>query len=234
MEVYLVTNKINGKKYVGQAAKTSAYRWRQHLWAAKREDGYHLHNAIRKYGEDAFSIEVIFTVTSKEEMDNLERESIRLHQSDDPKHGYNLTKGGDGTVGYKHTDSTKLLLSSLRRGNTASPETKAKMRDSQKKACAPGDRINMLTVISEAGRNSRGNVLWLCLCDCGNTKIMRSDQMKSGNSKSCGSLQREAVRRMMTERNHRTKSGKTIAECIVPQLDKAININPARMLEMGS
>lgn len=233
MEVYLITNTVNGKKYVGQSAKTSAYRWKQHLWASRRDDGYALHNAIRKYGEKSFLIEVLFKVSSKEEMDRLECDSIYLYSSHDPKHGYNLTKGGDGTFGYRHTDSTKQVLSSIKKGISHSPETRARMIASQKKSYSPGDRVNFMTVISEAGRDPRGKVLWLCQCDCGNTKVMRGDQMKNGNSRSCGCLQREAVRKLMTERNPRTKSGKTIGEHIIPQLAEAININPALMLSNG-
>ena len=43
-----------------------------------------------------------------------------------------------------------------------------------------------LTVIKEAGRNRSREVLWECLCSCGNTSLIRTQNLKSGNSKSCG------------------------------------------------
>lgn len=48
-----------------------------------------------------------------------------------------------------------------------------------------GQRFGKLTVIKEAGREKKG-VVWLCQCDCGNTKTVRSDHLRSGDVTSCG------------------------------------------------
>jgi hypothetical protein len=53
-------------------------------------------------------------------------------------------------------------------------------------------------VVKQAGRNDQGNVLWECLCDCGNIGIVTSSSLNSGNSKSCGCLRRDVT----IERNH--------------------------------
>jgi len=57
------------------------------------------------------------------------------------------------------------------------------------------DRINMrygrLTVIKHEGKDKRGKHLWLCICDCGKEKIVVSDNLSSGKSKSCGCLKKE-------------------------------------------
>lgn len=54
-----------------------------------------------------------------------------------------------------------------------------------------GDRHGRLTVISHAGKDHRNKHLWLCLCDCGNKKVVVSDNLSSGKSNSCGCLKAE-------------------------------------------
>ncbi len=55
-----------------------------------------------------------------------------------------------------------------------------------------GEEYRLLTVIAEAEPhiepNGRKRVMWECKCSCGNTTIVRSDQLKSGNTQSCGCL----------------------------------------------
>lgn len=67
-----------------------------------------------------------------------------------------------------------------------------------------GHRYGRLTVIREAGRK-HGGVTWLVRCDCGNEKVMRSNSLRRGHSKSCGCLNTETRRRVCIERN--TKHG---------------------------
>ncbi len=49
-----------------------------------------------------------------------------------------------------------------------------------------GQRFGKLTVISEAGRNKDGSVIWLCRCDCGNMTQKIGTRMKNGYVHSCG------------------------------------------------
>lgn len=57
------------------------------------------------------------------------------------------------------------------------------------------DKYGRLTVISHAGKDHRGKHLWLCLCECGNEKIVVSDNLSSGKSNSCGCLKAEMLSR---------------------------------------
>lgn len=57
------------------------------------------------------------------------------------------------------------------------------------------DKHGRLTVISHAGKDHRGKHLWLCSCDCGNEKIVVSDNLSSGKSNSCGCLKAEVLAR---------------------------------------
>lgn len=48
-----------------------------------------------------------------------------------------------------------------------------------------GQRFGRLSVI-EATKNKRGRSAWLCLCDCGNSSIVKCNDLISGNTRSCG------------------------------------------------
>ena len=50
-----------------------------------------------------------------------------------------------------------------------------------------GERFGRLTVIERAPKRLR-SVTWLCECDCGNTCEKIGENLKTGNTKSCGCL----------------------------------------------
>lgn len=55
-----------------------------------------------------------------------------------------------------------------------------------------GRRFGRLTVIDrDLSKNSRHDALWLCVCDCGNTKSVTTGHLTCGTVKSCGCLHRE-------------------------------------------
>lgn len=47
-------------------------------------------------------------------------------------------------------------------------------------------RFGILTALESVGKNIRGNIIWKCLCDCGNYKEIVGSHLISGNTKSCG------------------------------------------------
>lgn len=51
-----------------------------------------------------------------------------------------------------------------------------------------GQVFSRLTVLSYAGKDKSKHSLWLCECSCGNTKIISSNSLKQGRTKSCGCL----------------------------------------------
>lgn len=88
--IYKVTNKVNGKSYIGQTRYTLEFRWRQHLH--KRDNAY-FHNAIKKYGAENFSLEIL----EECDVDQLNsREIFYIAKYNTFEEGYNLTIGGDG------------------------------------------------------------------------------------------------------------------------------------------
>lgn len=91
MIVYLVTNKINGKQYVGQTIRSIEERWRDHC---RVKDDNYFHRAIRKYGVNNFAVEVIDFAETTEELDEKEIFWIAKLNTLFPG-GYNLRDGGN-------------------------------------------------------------------------------------------------------------------------------------------
>lgn len=88
--IYKITNKVNGKSYIGQTRYTIEFRWKQHQ---HKKDNTYFHNAIHKYGIENFSIEIL----EKCNIEDLNsREIFYIAKYDTFKNGYNLTIGGDG------------------------------------------------------------------------------------------------------------------------------------------
>lgn len=139
MFIYLITNSVTDKYYVGKTTSSDLPKY----LLRKTNDALsghsfcpHLYNAIRKYGRDKFSIHPLMsTLTSNSELLRWEMELIALFKSRDPKIGYNVTPGGDGAqpgelnsfYGKKHSAETKKKLSELRTGTTMSDETRKKI-----------------------------------------------------------------------------------------------------------
>ena len=98
--IYKFTNLINGKCYIGQSIDIEQRRL-AHLSSAKNENSpeyqSQLHQAIRKYGEDNFSFDILIEIKSegydKKLLNILEKYFIQKY--DTFKHGYNATPGGD-------------------------------------------------------------------------------------------------------------------------------------------
>lgn len=53
-----------------------------------------------------------------------------------------------------------------------------------------GNKFGKLLVISQSGKNKRGDILWLCKCDCGLEKIVKGSNLRIGKTKSCGCLKK--------------------------------------------
>lgn len=113
-EVYCITNKVNGKLYVGITTKGYENRFANHVRYSRRLRGgcRALYNAMRKYGQDAFSVELIDTASSFEEMNQLEIKYIAQLGSLHPN-GYNLTDGGDAG---SFAEETRLIASKRLKG----------------------------------------------------------------------------------------------------------------------
>lgn len=104
ISIYLITNFVNGKRYVGITSKTIKRRWTCHLATAKKGSKTPFHKAIRKYGSDAFYYGIVTQVETVEEAYEMEKFYIKFFDTYVlDKKGYNCTRGGDGITGYKRS-----------------------------------------------------------------------------------------------------------------------------------
>ena len=58
-----------------------------------------------------------------------------------------------------------------------------------------GFKLNSLTAIEKSHKDKNGSVVWKCLCDCGKYCYVRGSNLKSGETKSCGCLHAEQMKR---------------------------------------
>jgi group I intron endonuclease len=141
-EIYLCTNKINGKQYVGQVVSYSntkrgifkrgfQKRWKDHVNEAKLVGGdkgcSYLNNAILKYGEEAFHVELIVQ-THVNDLDRLEHEYIIEYNTKVPN-GYNLREGGSSS---RHSEVTKQKISASNKGVLRTDDMKSHMSQIKK------------------------------------------------------------------------------------------------------
>lgn len=100
--IYCITNMLNEKKYVGQSIDIEM-RWKHHKTDCFNPNASsyktYFYQALRKYGVDNFSFDVIEECT-EEELDDREIYWIKTLKSNNRMIGYNTTEGGDGVRGY--------------------------------------------------------------------------------------------------------------------------------------
>lgn len=105
--IYLIVNKQNGHKYIGQTIKSMNRRWQEHISEAMRMSSSPLHRAMRKYGNHNFMIKEI------DECDESllnEREEYWIKQYNTFVEGYNATTGG-GKVIFNEETKQKIGVS---------------------------------------------------------------------------------------------------------------------------
>lgn len=133
--VYMHTNKINGKKYIGQTCQTLKQRCGNN---GKAYVGCpYFYKAIIKYGWNNFKHEILFENLSFDEANQKEDAMIKLYNTTDSNNGYNLKGGGanpipnaktrqlisekvlgenNGFYGKHHSIETRKRLSEARKG----------------------------------------------------------------------------------------------------------------------
>ena len=142
--VYIHTNKINGKMYIGQTCQDPEDRW-------KNGNGYkkctYFYRAIQKYGWDNFEHEIIASHLTLDEANNFEELLIGVLNTMNPNNGYNLKSGGKSNLlseltkrkigkankGHKMSEEQKNKLIESHKGKPLTDETKRKIAASQRK-----------------------------------------------------------------------------------------------------
>lgn len=130
MIIYRVINIVNGKKYIGQTTGKLEQRKTSHFNESKKDTTIYFHNALKKYGKKNFKWEIIYECDDKLILNVMETMKIIVEHSHKSEGGYNLTWGGEGSYGYKHSDETKKKISESHKN--ISNETRIKMSESHK------------------------------------------------------------------------------------------------------
>lgn len=110
--IYLITNNINGKIYIGKHSTNN-------IDDEYMGSGVLIKNAIQKYGIENFTKEYLAFCDTEEKLNYLEKFYIKKYNA--RENGYNLTDGGDGVVGIKFGPMTE--------------EHKQKLSEAQKRYC---------------------------------------------------------------------------------------------------
>lgn len=157
--VYAITCSVTGKQYVGQTCKPLRSRLSGHISDAnRRSERSKLWGAIRKYGRENFSIELLETCETRERANV--REIHWIETLDTIQSGYNIARGGKASswtaeqrknfsdthplrgvtgerhpaFGYRHTDEAKAAISKASRKRTGrifSEEHRSRISTSQ-------------------------------------------------------------------------------------------------------
>ena len=219
MEIYKIENLVNGKVYIGQTVKTFKERYNfkgegiirvlayLEMRGTKRSDytetlygNRHLLSSIKKYGVENFTVEIIDTAETIEELNSKEIKWIAYFDS--YALGYNKCVGGKNNLGWNPSEETRETWRKMRKGTMAgdknpnygkthSKGTRKKMSDNRKGKLVGGDNpraravINLDTLevfetLTEAGKKystSVENIVTVC---------QRKERGKHGTRKMTG------------------------------------------------
>jgi len=132
--IYLRTNLVNGKQYVGQATdfKRREYQWKN---ISTPYAGDYINKAREKYGIENWKVEVLKECEAIDELNYWEKYYIETLNTKRP-YGYNLNDGGKGQVGFKHSEESKDKMSKSqmgkRKGIHRTEEVKKKISEATK------------------------------------------------------------------------------------------------------
>lgn len=128
--VYMHECTVNGKRYIGWTSKSIEVRWVLHVRSSRvAKPRYPFARAIREHGTDAWHHVLLETFDTPSEARSAEVKWIAALETNMVKGGwgYNLTDGGEGITGYRHTNETKQAMSCAKKGRRLSPATRLKV-----------------------------------------------------------------------------------------------------------
>ena len=157
--IYLTTNTINNKIYIGQHKATQ-------FEPNYKGSGYIIKDAFKKYGKDMFNVTLLEWCEDETALNDREIYWIDYYNSTNPNIGYNISSGGKAIrfeginhpmygkhhttesrqknsishKGKKHTDETKQKMSKTQSGKRLSDEHKRKIGDANR-GKVHGDRL---------------------------------------------------------------------------------------------
>jgi len=164
--IYITTNLINGKIYIGQHQRS--FFDRKYYGSGKA-----IQNALKKYGKENFKVEILYWAKTIKRINEAEMLYIEIYDSTNRNIGYNISYGGEHNMkGLHHTE-----------------ETKRKMRiASLLKAPVTEETKRRVSVAGKGRKHSPETIEKLRIAKIGNTwnkgiKRSKETRIKMGNAK---------------------------------------------------
>lgn len=154
--IYRITNKLNGKSYIGMTGMNFGDRWDSHrsLLNANKHTNCHLQNVWNEYGADSFGFAIVESVESPDSLDELEIMYIKKYRENDLC--YNISDGGNKgcNLGKHLSEETKRKIGDKNRANMTgrklSEETRKKMSEAQRRRIWTEEQLERQREVSRA------------------------------------------------------------------------------------
>jgi group I intron endonuclease len=131
--LYIITNEISGKQYVG-IGRNPQGRWSSHKWKAEHgKSSRPLYQAMRRNGIENFSFIVLAKYPTLDKLKEAEQDLIWQLGTNCKEFGYNLSEGGEGTTGYSHTEEAKVAIGNAAKELWASEDHRTRMQEARTK-----------------------------------------------------------------------------------------------------
>lgn len=114
----------SNKVYIGITSQDPLKRWKGGIGYSKQ---VYFYRAILKYGWNNIEHKILVSEISYTEAINLEKYYINIYKSNNLNFGYNLTEGGEGTLGFHHSEKTKEKISAKHIGRKIPKEVVEKI-----------------------------------------------------------------------------------------------------------
>ena len=150
--IYLITNTVNDKKYVGQTRRQLNKRWLHHITESRSFSDRPLYRAINKYGIDNFKIRILEECST-----NLldERETYWIDFLETYRYGYNATTGGEHP---EHSEETKDKISQSMSNLSRSDEWKDNISIGLKNKLERGEKWGFFLSKNKGGTHAKRKV----------------------------------------------------------------------------
>ncbi|KIL42064.1 hypothetical protein SD70_02450 [Gordoniibacillus kamchatkensis] len=96
-----------------------------------------------------------------------------------------------------------------------------------------GQRFGRWTVLRRADAPKNGCVMWVCICDCGTQREVTGKYLKNGRSRSCGCLEKDVFKVMITKHGL-SKENRAEYATWIRMKERCFNKNNHRFKEYGA
>lgn len=163
--IYITTNLINGKRYIGQTSfKRGETKNEIYLGSGK-----YLKEAIKKYGTDSFTKEIIFVAQTLDDLNWAERHFIEQFDAVNSREFYNVSPGGRASLGFtgkKHTQERNQKLSNMLKGHKVSDKVRTAVSETGKLMIGSNNgralKINIYDAVGTLVHECHGNFENIC------------------------------------------------------------------------